>query len=350
MEDLAKKIAEIFDTSDIVESNEDEEIGISESKEDIQSFSQKAKDLQLIVEKESYEVLSEDEPEKKTDKEVIKKAAENAKKKIENPELDKKQTEAIKEVKSDIKEAMHSLDILEEAEQDPLFNKPPSDNPLGLSGKDLEYYNSLIIIYGDRFLLSDETVYMNNFFKFKVRELGYLISKSQLIDCDSLMSEIKNINVNHSIEGFPAGDVILRKINNVMRQKERLSYIMIKLHEQYHLWEVAAEMLRGKLYCVKDIKGQQKREGIAMDYMSDVIHYVSDLKRTMDTGKHVDSMLSSSWDSLSRQLSCIQEIKQRDPVEYYDRLDTQENKPKPKKSEQKIPEFGDSEDDLSNLG
>ena len=44
----------------------------------------------------------------------------------------------------------------------------------------------------------------------------------------------------------------VKKMNDVMRQRERLAYIMIKFYEQYHLWEVTTDLLKGKLYCFKD--------------------------------------------------------------------------------------------------
>jgi hypothetical protein len=361
-----EELEKIFAVTDVneIEKSEDEEFGVFSDSNESQSFAQKAKDIQLIAEKESEEVMESDNQLEK-DKTIISSAAKNAKAKTDDineqkSPLNQTKTQIIgeeeEEDEPDEQEDSPKENILES--DDSILIKRNQDNPLNLFGKDLENFNLLKENYGDRFTLYDNSSYMDQFFKFKVKELSFLLSKISLIDCDAIVKEIRQINVNHSIEGFPTGGTIVRKLNDVIRQRERLASIMIDLYSQYHLWEISLELLRGKLWCVKDIKGQHKREGIAMDYMADVIHYAADLKRTIDTAKHVENMLIGSWESLSRQLSCIQETQKRDRIEYLDELDESPNKldncsvKKQEKRIQKMPELNsiNSGDEIEDIG
>lgn len=377
MKPTAEELAALFEVTDVVDSTgEDEEFDILSENKNSQTFEQKAKDLQLIVEKEAPDIMEKEnkteEEQIKSDKSVILNAAKNAKNKTETPKIIEQKiqddtppfdVEPEKEIEDEtedeeIEEKIEEkpVDFLEE-ENDPLI-KRSEDNPLNLIGKELENYKELKELYGDRFVFSDNSSYMDQFFRYKAKEIGFLIAKSEIIDCDSVVKEMKNINLKHSVEGFPSGNVIVRKLNDVMRQRERLSSLMVDLHAQYHLWETSVEMMKGKLWCVKDVKGQHKREGLVMDYMSDVIHYVSDLRRSIETGKYIENMLISSWESLSRQLSCIQESQKRDSIEYLDELDEATNKSdtcdikKDKKRIQKMPELNvnNAGDDLAEIG
>jgi len=317
-------MAELFDvpvTEDSVNKKTDKQNNSSETDE--QTFEQKSNDLNLIIDKEEVK------EEKSTDAEVIQAAANKISKKIIHPSKKKDQFEFYEQngnnqvKKENIEESSETEitkdeNILDEAEHDFLFEEH-SENPLNLDSQDLCHYRTITDKYKGQFILYDGNPVMKSFYRYKTQELGFLISQFGVMNCSAFRTEIVNIHADSSISGIPHGEIITKKMNQVQRQRERLSEILTLFHQQYPVWEKALEMLKGKLWCVKDIKGQHKREGIVADHMNEVVHYVSELKAVLDSGKHVDDILKASHDSLSRQLSCILDMRKREVSDPMDR-------------------------------
>ena len=65
-------------------------------------------------------------------------------------------------------------------------------------------------------------------------------------------------------------------------------------------------MLRAKLWKDHEIKGAHRRDGTTLEHMSDIEQYFVELKSVLEVSKHVDAILKAASDSLSRQLSCLQ--------------------------------------------
>ena len=266
-------------------------------------FEQKSQDLNLIIEKETEEVL---------EKEPVKNITEK-----KEPAIKTKPSKKIKqdtnETKQTVDENIDENNILQST--DPLM-EDNQENPLNLQADDLEHYQTLNSNYP--FILYDGNVGMKKFYRYKVRELGYLLSNAPLLDCKSLIEECKNININHSIEGIPHPETLSKELSNVQRQRERLGDILIQIHQQYHLWDQATEMLKGELWIVKDLKGQHKREGLVLEHMADIIHYLGNLKRTLETAKYIENLLDKANDTLSRQISCLESGKKLNLIDYND--------------------------------
>ena len=286
----AAVMAELFDIDDDVQEKEksstSEAVSVSGPDPDPQDFAQKCKDMKLITGGENQE---KSEPEEKP------LATEAVIKKIEAEETEE-------------------TNILGDS-QDPIFLDNP-DNPLDLSGDDYEYFKMLKDKYGNKFDLYNGNSLMKRFYCYKVRELGYILSKVPLIDCDPLMNEIENIDTNHSIRGIPHPEILAEKLNAIMQQRERMSEILLKIYKRFYLWDNALDMLKGVLWTVKEVKGAHKRDGIVMEYLSDVIHYVIDLKAVEDAGKYIDHLLCSSHESISRQVSITENQRSRKSMNY----------------------------------
>lgn len=276
--------------------------------------------------KEVLSIVNNEEQIQK-DKELIKNVAKTVKKELAAKEKQEQQQFKSDEVPFDVvekdDEEDDGEDIIEAAEHDTLIADNPN-NPLNLDDSDLKFYEMLKEKH--EFLLYDGNPAMKQFFKFKVRELGYIISRHKLLECNKLLKEIKNIELDHAIKGLPDPETISEKINMVMRERDRLGEILREVHCQNRLWESAAEMLQGKLFHVKDVKGIHKRPGLALEYMSDVVHYATELKIVMDTGKYIDGLLLGAIEGYSRQLSCIQEVNKMRPPERNEQFDKKSNK------------------------
>jgi len=316
---VADEMAQLFDLDNGVVDSEN--YG-EEAEDKSQTFEQKAKDLQLIIEKEPEIKEEETIEEVKTTEDIIKKSipqkneSEVVKSEVQEPDQNGEE-----EMEED------GPDILAEAEEDETFMVNP-ENPLGFFGNDLKNYNELIQNSKGMFELFDGNILMKPFYVYKAKELGYLLKKFSILDCDAIQNELTNIRSSNSIKGLPSAPEISEKMNSIIQQRERLSEIMIQLHKQYHVWEQSMEMLKGKLWIVKDLKGQHKREGVVADHMGDVVHYVIELRSLLDAGKYIDNLLISSQESLSRQLSCVQDKNSYEYKEFSNEFDNSRKKMK----------------------
>lgn len=172
--------------------------------------------------------------------------------------------------------------------------------------------------------LSCPSMGVRSFYRFKIRELIYITRKFPMLNVPSLMSEVKQLNVDHSFEALPDLDQIVSKMNKVIRSRHRLTEILSTVLEQFYLWERAREMLRGRLFIDKDVKGAHKRDGIPMEHMGDIEHYVSELQGLHEAGKRVDGFLVAAHESLSRMVACVSQEKKsevvvRDNLDYPER-------------------------------
>jgi len=306
-DDMKKYMSDLFNAPDQIDDDdiageEDDIFSITSSG---QSFEQKAKDLELVVEKEK------NDDEEKNAKKIIKSAKKAAQKAVDNktPKMEESKAEEVEDDDDTVE--TDDDDILAQADKDTMFVVNP-DNPLGLDDRMLEVYHVLDTDYKDKFVLYDDSPQMRPFYAFKVKELGFILSRYPLLNCESLAKEIGDIDLDHSIEGVAHGKVIAEKLNNIVKQRQRLTEILIQVHGQCPLWEKITTMLRGKLWMCKDVKGQHKREGIVADHMSDIIHYVASLRSIIDSAEHINNLLIASTDSISRQLTCLQESKRYD--------------------------------------
>ena len=98
------------------------------------------------------------------------------------------------------------------------------------------------------------------------------------------------------------------------------------------------------------------------DHMSDIVHYVSSLRSTIELGKYIDGILVASTDGISRQLACLQESKLHDDEdiscdtdEIKDGKETytsysSDNKSKTEVDLDRVLNFGNENDDFSDIG
>jgi len=324
-------MSELFNAPDTLSASkkEDDDYDVFSTKPDSQSFEQKISDISAVIEGEetgmdesNKKVIEKaastaaEKTEKKVEKQVVSspgQIAKNATEQILDEENGKTEPETEQEPQKEEPVFIPEPDFIDGAENDPLFSLN-KENPLNLLGRDLETYKMLQTEFADVFEFKNLTN-MGLFYKYKVRELGYLLSEYPLLNCMSLDKELKEIDTNHSIMGLPNGTVIAEKLNRISRQRHRLSEILIQIHRQYHAWDASLEMLKGKLWLTKELKGQHKREGVVADHMADIVHYVSALRCTLEAGKYIDNLLVAAADSVSRQLACIQEKQYHEPAE-----------------------------------
>jgi len=333
VKDIDKQIAEIFEVpASGGKADESDESHITGQNKVVQTFEQKAQDVQAMMEAESEEIELVKEPEpvkveppqipvpepvlEVVEHEQVIKSAERITQEKPKPEI-----VVVEEPDSEIqpKTKIKTINISDEEE------KPKSDNPLNLFGKDLDVYNFVTEKY-PQFQFYDNHASMRLFYKFKVKELGYVLNKFPLMNISSYIEEIKNVNLDFSVPGVPDPLTLANKLNQVIRARTRLTQILFHISSQLKLWQRCQEMLEGKLFLEKEIKGQQKRGGLVLEYMADVVHYVSEMEGLNEAAKRVEDLLSANYDSISRQIACLQTFKDTKEFSQEQRFDTNKSK------------------------
>lgn len=198
-------------------------------------------------------------------------------------------------------------ELLDGVEEDVFIKKEDPNNPLGLCGDELKFYHECKQKY-PRFELFDGSVSFKEFYRHKVYMLQQILTKYPVLDVQDLIQEVGEINVDHFINQnvIVTPDVIRRKIDESYQWRSRLSSILLKIIPQFYIWERWTEMLRAKLWKDHEIKGAHRRDGTTLEHMSDIEQYFVELKSVLEVSKHVDAILKAASDSLSRQLSCLQ--------------------------------------------
>ena len=199
---------------------------------------------------------------------------------------------------------------------------PPADldNPLGLSGEYLKAYYLIKEKYPN-FVLYDGSRAFQGFYRFKVMVLANILREFPILELDDMYEELASINLRQFINSDEVNpDFVRTRIDDVYRQKVRVSDILMACYHQFFVWEREVEMLKSKLWKDHELKGSHRRDGLTLEHLFDLEQYYNRLKGFMEAAKQTDATLRAASDSLSRQLTCLQIKEQinvpshRDPI------------------------------------
>lgn len=191
-------------------------------------------------------------------------------------------------------------------EEDKHSGTVSQDNPLNLSGKQLQIFKWIQDKY-PRFSLSCNNPIYKTFYIFKLKALDVLLNRFPVLDLQSRRRELKSIKIDHFIgDDVPDPDLFRSKLDNCFRERIRLGELLVDAIEQEYSWQRHLELLQGKLYKDFDLRGAHKREGLNAEHIHDIEDYSIELKGFITMAKYIDGLLIAACDSLSRQLTCLQ--------------------------------------------
>lgn len=286
----AKRMADLFNID--LEASLDGTDGHSDDHSGA-DFSQKATDIQSVL-----------SPEPVTDTVLIKEAVNKTNKKVKETKK-----EPLNESVEDIVKIEETIpgDIVEDINKGSASLSIDADNPLELSGIDLKAYQQIKEHY-QQFTLYDGSFAYRDFYKSKVNALRHLLGQFKILDTQEMRAELATVQTNHFIgDDDCTPEVIREKLDSAYAQRVRLSSLLTSALEQFPAWSRFLDMIRSKLWKDHDVvRGSHRRDGMAMEHLSDMESYVSCLQGFIDAAKQYDSMLKAASESLSRQLTCIQ--------------------------------------------
>jgi len=323
--DTVKFLDEVFDQAVAVgniESSLDHDVSF-EDDEPTQDFTGTVKDMRAVME------INADFDEKTAIREAAK-AAENLTSVKEEPKditeedkkIDKDKEEIIttpKENKPKPKVGPKKSPVVEELEKQKKIDEKirqeeeaiedgeqSEDNPLGLRGSTLKFYNQIKAEY-PRFHLDPPEPGFRVFYLEKIQQLKHIMGNYQILNSDDIMKELVDSHGDFSLkESLVHPEMIQEKMNLILARKYRITTIVLEMHEQYHRWKRTLEMMRGKLWKDHHVKNQEKREGLILEHLDDFEGYFADLEGIHDVARKIDTYLMAAHESLSRQLGCIE--------------------------------------------
>lgn len=183
--------------------------------------------------------------------------------------------------------------------------KEDSDNPLGLSGNNLDAYNDLCRDH-PQFCLYDGSQSFKDFYRHKVIFLKSLLSTFPILPLVDYLKELGEVCLNNQVGNATVSpELIRKKIDDVGISRTRVVEILSEALSQFPVWEKSTNLLSGKLWKDHESKGAHKRDGLCAEHMQEMVLYVEKLKGFIDAAKTIDGFLKSTSDGLSRQLACI---------------------------------------------
>jgi hypothetical protein len=180
------------------------------------------------------------------------------------------------------------------------------ENPLALTGEYLKAYYLIKEKYPN-FVLYDGSRAYQGFYRFKVMVLSNILREFPLLELDDMAEELASINLRQFINADEVNpDVVRTRIDDVYRQKVRVSELLMSCYHQFFVWEREVEMLKSKLWKDHELKGSHRRDGLTLEHLFDLEQYYNRLKGFMEAARQTDATLKAAADSLSRQLTCLQ--------------------------------------------
>jgi hypothetical protein len=190
--------------------------------------------------------------------------------------------------------------VAEQARQQELSQ----DNPLGLEGALLKGWNEIRAKY-PQFVLYNGEIAFKNFYFHKVRGLLSTLTRFTLLDLASMRKELHATPIDHTVGDDEVSEDLLRgKLDQVQQCRVRVGALHVKSLEQYGFWKEQLSMLTSKLIKDHGARGSEK-EALVLEHLIDIKEYVTDLHSFVEAAKHIFNLLNSSYESLSRQLTCL---------------------------------------------
>lgn len=190
------------------------------------------------------------------------------------------------------------------------------NNPLNLNPHELKLYKDIQTKYPQFVLYNGNPAY-RPFYKNKFDVLCGLMVRFPILETSDIRSEMHKCNIDHYVGTDEVSfDLLRRRVDTCLQHRTRINSLLTSVYEQFFIWERCLEMLRGKLCKDYYLKNAQQRDGLVLEHLTDMEMYVHDVKGVMEALRHIDGILKTSSDSLSRQIACLQ---YREATGFYDK-------------------------------
>jgi len=202
-------------------------------------------------------------------------------------------------------------------------------NPLGLDNpSDLKAFHQISKKF-PQFTLYDGSPAFVSFYQQKTIALKTLLSSFALLDVPDLAEQLKEVKINLFIgeKQVVTPDLIRVRLDECCRARVRVTELLTIVLGQFYAWERYCEMLRSKLWKDHEMKGAHRRDGLTIEHMPDIEKYVADMRGFLEQATRYDNMLKAAHDSLSRQLGCLQEL--REPTGFTQNMEVKLRQPTP---------------------
>ena len=155
---------------------------------------------------------------------------------------------------------------------------------------------------------------LNKFYAAKESVVSRIVGNN-LLPFESLLKELRGYKVDIKHDSSYDPNVTFGKLRHVHALRERVKEIQLDCNSQYYRFDDAYEMLRGLLLysAQKDFKPVAKFEGYVYIHLGDVREYRSELVTLHKSTDLCSRTLDSAYDCLSRKITIIQSLLQKDP-------------------------------------
>jgi hypothetical protein len=199
------------------------------------------------------------------------------------------------------------------------------ENPLGLIGEDLRFFQYMRKKHPE-FTMYNGNAAFKDFYRFKLQVLRSTMGRFPILDLAARRNELRQTNCNHYVGDAISSGAIRAKLDECYRSRIRVAQMMAETYEQFFVWDKNIELLESKLWADHESRGAHKRQGLVLVHMYQETAYSKEMHGFIEAAKKIDGLLEAASDSLSRQLSCIQ---QREPssADHGYRYEQQQQKP-----------------------
>lgn len=224
--------------------------------------------------------------------------------KVENITIDKENTkeELEKEVKLESKAEWKS----ESDETDDETDETEPVNQL-IPIADTPYFQFKNGKYCWKFTPNDSR--FKYFYNEKKNIVSNLIRDNEII-FEKYYKELREVDIDVGVDSYDSEEVA-KKINEVMKWRDRVKYIQLHVNSQYFGFSVFENLLKGVLLRVENFRGKQQ-EGVFYEHMSDFIGYGAELEGLFKSAEIVSKHLDAAYASLSRQIAIAQPYQEAD--------------------------------------
>lgn len=149
----------------------------------------------------------------------------------------------------------------------------------------------------------------NYFYKEKQNIVSNLVRGSEII-FEKYYKELREVDIDVGVDSYDSEEVA-KKINEVMKWRDRIKYIQLHVNSQYFGFKVFEDLLKGVLVRIENVRGKQQ-EGLFYEHMSDFVGYGAELEGLFKSAEIVSKHLDAAYASLSRQIAIAQPYQEAD--------------------------------------
>lgn len=193
--------------------------------------------------------------------------------------------------------------------EEPKATVVQNENPLGLIGNELRFFKYMQEKHPAFILYNGNPAY-RDFYYFKLQCLRSMLGQFPVLDIAARRAELTETNCNHYVGNTISAESIRAKMDECYRSRIRVAQMLAEVYEQFYVWEKNVELLESKLWTDHESRGAHKRQALVLVHMQHEIEYVKSMEGFIEASRKISDLLGAAADSLSRQLTCVQ---QREP-------------------------------------